>query len=102
MTLTLGGLPEPLTVNLTAGGDFVCGIDSLDGDWPDGATVELLFADGTSWPATVSGASLDWDVDSSAVDEVLASIKPGTESVRLVYREDGTDLVWARGVVGVS
>lgn len=102
MTLQLGAEPERLVLVLVAGADLVTGLDSLDGDWPATATVRLVFNDpgATAWTATVSGPALDWNIDKTAVDALIAAL-PREATVRLTYDDGATNLVWAQGAVSV-
>lgn len=96
---TLGYAPQEFTVLLTPGADFVSGLTTRDGSpWPDGITVTLDLGTGHVWPATVSGASLSWDVDAALVDAALADNPP---RARLWYALAETRLLWATGHVSV-
>lgn len=108
-TISLGADVENLSVKLARGGDYVTGLDSLDGDWPVSAVVTLLFNDSanTAWTATVNGAALDWNVDKAQVDALLdryatAGVDDSRRKVRLRYVDGTTDLIWAQGKVQLT
>jgi hypothetical protein len=104
VVLQAGTKPESLVVLLVRGADFVWGFDSVDGDWPAGAVIELVFSDPpqTRWPASVAGAAVDWNVDQAAVSALLDRFVDGvTPRAQLRYTHGATDLVWAAGTVSV-
>lgn len=96
--LTLGTDPDGLTVKVAQGVDFNNGFDSIDGPWPVGAQISLVFKNGTEWPATIDGYAVDWRVDKAQVDALLATLPQDEASeVRLMYRDGDADLLWAEG-----
>lgn len=103
MTLTLGSEVESLTIRLTVDADFVTGLDSEDGDWPDGATIRLEFndSDETTWDATVNAAAADWNVDKAEVNALIDRFT-STPRARLLYIDGTADLTWAQGTVVVK
>ena len=69
----LGRQPDSLVVHLHTGSDFVGYMDYTDengdaADWPGGTALSLVFADGTSWAATVAGSIATWEVDKAQAD----------------------------------
>jgi len=98
--LELGSGPLPLHVTLTQDGDFICVIESQDGDWPGTAVISILFNDDdvTTWTATLSTVDATFDVDKI---EVNALIDKGPTRARLRYVDGSTDLIWAQGSVSV-
>jgi hypothetical protein len=71
--LNLGNAPGTLTVTLVRGADFASGIDSLDGDWPSGTVIRLVFNDRahTAWTAALNGAEANWNIDKAAVNALI-------------------------------
>lgn len=103
MPINLGASPDRLTVTLTRGADFVTGMDSLDGPWPETAVVRLVFNDtaDTIWPATIAGAAADWNVDKAEVDALIGRLT-NPKNVQLTYTDGTADLTWAQGSVVVA
>lgn len=101
--LNLGNAPDTLTVTLVRGADFVSGVDSLDGDWPTGTVIRLVFNDSAStvWTATLEGAAATWEIDHAEVDALIGRMNPSKRRVRLVYADGPTELMWAIGIVRV-
>jgi hypothetical protein len=99
-TYELGAEPEDLTVRLYRGAGFdasmVFEVDGRVADWPDGASVRLIFSPArtdpapVTWPALVEGSVAAWDV--APVD---AAERPNGEPVELWV----DDQPWARGRV---
>lgn len=96
MSITLGSVPENLTVVLTKDADFFTTLQNADGDWPIGAQVQLIFQDGTVWEAGISGPDAVFSIDSSQVNLII-DLKP--RFVKLFYREGLTEICWALGGV---
>lgn len=92
MSMSLGLVPEDLTVNLTTGADFTCTL-VLNEDWPVGATLKLVF-DASEWSATISGRDATFSVDKATADAVANGA-----DVSLVYTNGTNDEVWATGTV---
>lgn len=94
MPLTLGTEPDHLDVVLVPGADFVETLETMAPDqtspqpWPVGTTITLAFGDTTPtlWPALVDTNLLSWNVQSDAVDTLIAA---GKRTARLWY-ENGT------------
>ena len=95
--LTLGNTPIDLEVRLTQDADFICGMDSLDGDWPESAVATLVFPT-TSWQGVTAGASIDWNIDKV---EVNALIDTRPSWVQLKYVDGDTDITWGSGRVTI-
>ncbi len=104
MPLELGNEPVSLEVNLSPNADFVTGFDSLDGDWPDGARIELVFGNGVTWEATLDGPAANWQVPAAAVNAMIAAfnVKSSNRQVRLNYHHGGSVLAWASGTAQVK
>lgn len=107
MTMHLGDPPGPLQLDLTRGYDFRGQIQYQDppgtpAPWPSGLTAWFkVFKVGTAyeetWPITVDGEWLRWNVDSTLVDVV-----PSGATAQLVLDWDiaGLDpIVWRKGRV---
>lgn len=97
----LGWRPQPgYNVNLGRDNDFVQTLTRTDGQpWPAGTVVRLLLGDTVTWPATVSGASLVWNVDKATVNTVLDTLTTRPKA-RIVYTDAaGLDLTLTTGMV---
>lgn len=93
-TLTLGRTPPTLTVWLTDAAPFADAV-TADPGWP--AAPELVFDDGTVWPATLDGATASWHQAAATVG-ALVEQRPR----RVTLRDPGSHHVWAHGSVHVS
>lgn len=94
--MQLGLDPGTLRVFLTTGADFLCTVQ-LDTNWPVGTTLSLVFDDGTTWNATISGTDAVFSVDKAIADTIAAN--GGDVGVRLKYVNGTTDQTWAIGTV---
>ena len=92
--LYLGTQPEPLWVLLPDGGDFLCVLE-LDEPWPVGTTVSLVFGNGVTWAATISGTEATFSKTAALSS---SSVVPDGTPVRLVVT-GATVQVWAVGSV---
>jgi hypothetical protein len=101
--LNLGNAPGTLTVTLVRGADFASGIDSLDGDWPSGTVIRLVFNDRahTAWTAALNGAEANWNIDKAAVNALIGGMTASGRQVRLIYSDGPTEMLWAVGEVKV-
>ena len=94
-SIVLGAETGALRVLLTTGADFRTTLYLLDGTtWPSGTTLSLVYADGTTWAATITGADAAWDVDKATADTI-----PDGTAVKLRYVNGATDDIWAIGTV---
>lgn len=98
MTVTLGAVPQQMTLALVEGGDFVCTLVSGDGDWPATAQVAIDVG-GQTWAGTLAGADARFDVDKALVATVIAA-KPRRFTLR--YVDGTTDLTWGVGPVVIT
>ena len=103
---TLGWTPiTGVDVNLVADTDFVASLHTSDNSaLPDGTQVTLILGSGdtaVSWPATVDGSTVSWQVQSDAVDAAITALKTGRPvKAKTVYSNgSGLDLVWTTGQV---
>lgn len=98
--LTLGVEPGSLELVLNDGADFNASLRYKVGEppvvtnWPAGTTLALVFGDGTSWAATISGALATWAVDKAVTATVAKQTK-----VTLLYTNGSTDRVLYAGMV---
>lgn len=96
--IALGWKPPKLTVNLNSDGDFIAELISDTGDYPPDTEISLVFlpagAPPIVWPATVSGASAQWEVPKVDVAVVLDA---DPISAKLHYGNGVRDIVWYRG-----
>lgn len=99
MSITLGTVPENLTVVLTKDADFFTTLENADGNWPSGATIQLIFEDGTIWDSVISGENATFSIDATEVNLII-DLKPRT--VKLFYKEGTTEICWALGGVQAS
>lgn len=97
--LVAGLEPEAWVVPLITGSDYLYEWTLLDEDgneqdWPPGTHLYIDFTNdaGTSWEATVTGATATWNVDKATA----ASIDNLTEA-KLRYVNGTTDLVYFIG-----
>lgn len=107
MSIDLGYIPSPFVIHLAPDGDadFTQTLSTLDGsDWPAGITVALKLgsvetpvADWTSWPATVDGPTISWNVDKA----VVVALGPKTSLRAKIAYTDGAsaDVTWMSGSV---
>lgn len=102
MTFTLGATPAKMVVKLSPDADFVATIKNTDGAWPSGVSIDILFDDGTVWPATISGDEARWDKDKAEVNTLIADTAAIGRRVRLFYVDGAYDALWASGLVSVN
>lgn len=92
--ITLGRRPDTLNVILSRTADFIATLHRQDNTaWPAGTVVTLTIGE-TSWPATVAGADLSWNVDKATVATAHAA---GTHPATLTLTQGTADLTWAEG-----
>lgn len=96
MSITLGTVPENLTVVLTKDADFFTTLENADGDWSVTAEIKLIFSTETEWSATISGDEATFNENYTEVNTVLAA-KPLW--VKLFYIDGTTEICWAMGEV---
>jgi hypothetical protein len=98
-SFTLGQAPYRMTVVLSPGTDFVATMTRDDGQpWPDGTVIELALVGGATWPGTVAGASVNWDVNETLVQ---AAVDAGVKHAKLYHVNGDTRVLWAAGPVVV-
>lgn len=100
MTITLGGAPQDLCVNLVADSPFAVALirhaapnDDTEVVWD--AVPELTFEGSSTWTASIVGAVAQFEATTAQVNEVIA-----TCAARAVSLSVGS-VPWARGVVEV-
>lgn len=95
----LGQAPHRVTVVLASGSDFVATLTRSDNAaWPEGTSVELVIDNHPAWPATVDGASVNWEVDEAVVGPVIAA---GPKRAKLYHTLGTARMMWATGPVVV-
>ena len=84
------------TIDLDSGQDYIDVFERRKGDWPEGTTIAIKWANGTSWPAVISGKTATWKVEAPA-----AALIPGDMAyqIKVTYPDGGqtADYVWFRG-----
>lgn len=98
--LQLGTVPPSIQVPLTTGSDYTVSLDYeiADGtlaNWPTGSVVSMVFANGTTWTATISGSAATF-----AVDKAVADVMPAGTKVKVLYVNGSSDTVLYVGRVG--
>jgi hypothetical protein len=96
VSITLGTVPENLTVVLTKDADFFTTLQNADGNWSVTAEIKLIFSTGDEWDATISGEEATFNVDSTTVNTLLEA-RPIW--VKLFYIDGTTEICWAKGEV---
>lgn len=96
MTLVLGSVPENLSVVLVKDADFFTTLQDEDGPWPVTAEIKLVFSNGTTWDAVITGADAIFNVDSADVNTLIAARPP---KVKLMYIDGPAEICWAIGQV---
>lgn len=98
--ITLGAVPEELTVLIPKQGIFTAALVNDDGSWPAGAEITLRFGDDTddvTWPAVITGAEAEWARTPTECAAVLALPRAWAA---LLYSVDGAEpVLWAKGRV---
>lgn len=96
MSITLGSVPENLSVVLSKDADFFTTLENADGAWSVTAQIKLVFSNGTTWTATIAGINATFNVDYVQVNAVITA-KPTW--VKLFYVDGTTEICWAIGRV---
>lgn len=97
--ITLGRVPERLTVHLTPGDPFTVVLrrktpaGDLE-DWTAPPTLE--FDGGPNWVSTITGADASWAVPEAQVDATILACT--SRVVRLTL----AGVVWAKGLLAVT
>ncbi|MGC0364990.1 hypothetical protein ABH922_002974 [Rhodococcus sp. 27YEA15] len=63
-----GWRPIREAIDLTKGADWIYSRDRDDGPFPTNTVIEIKWASGATWPATIAGSRAAWRVESEVAD----------------------------------
>lgn len=93
-----GWKPILEVIELTKGYDWIFSRDRDEGPIPAGTVIEIIWATGQVWPASISGATASWRVESDVAD-LIADNTEYTTAVRYPNGNTSTtdDYPWKIG-----
>jgi hypothetical protein len=103
MTLRLGPITTPLSVEVIRNGTWWSTLQNTEGDWPDGISIELRFQVGEDpsafvWVADIGTDMATWTISAIEVEDLVEQ-EPRVVSLWYIDPTLGVELPWAQGSV---